>query len=516
MSNSSLVLGPDDRKCGEIATLPTRRSFLSTALVGAVSTGAFGSFAASALADKIHRFARRMFDPTDLDRSIVQLIGRTTFGFTPSLYDEVVAMGFEEFVESQLNYQAIDDSIVEARLTPYFTLSMTSEEIYDAYNMERDVPIRHLVEATILRAVLSKRQLYERMVEFWTDHFSVNINDQLVPFFKTADDRDVIREHAMTTFPQLLNANARSAAMLYYLDNYANIVGHAQENYARELMELHTLSVDGPYTQQDVEEVARCLTGWTIAGEGNPLGFGAFVFHPPFHDDEAKTVLGQFIPAGGGESDGQTVLDILAYHPKTAEFIAGKLCKRFCAYEPPQQLIDSVTDTYLATGGDIKSMLRVILQEDVLQSFASPKFKRPFHLVASLLRASNASISDPRLLLEMLFIMGHAPFFWATPDGYPDRLDAWSTSLLPRWQFASYIFDGVFPGVFVNVSGVIGSEGLEPGNEIAAINLAFGQPLSNVETQMLESFLSQVPPGYPGKLSDALGLATTLPGFQWY
>ena len=330
---------------------------------------------------------------------------------------------------------------MEGRLASYDTLFMSSQEIYDTYSEDRGVPIRQLVEATILRAIFSKRQLYERMVEFWTDHFSIDINDELVTFFKTADDRDVIRQHAMTSFPQLLNANARSGAMLYYLDNYANVVGHAQENYARELMELHTLGVKAPYTQQDVEEVARCLTGWTLGGSGNPLGFGAFVFHPPFHDFDSKTVLGQVIPAGGGESDGQTVLDILAYHPNTARFIAEKLCKRFCSYNPSPTLINSVADTYSATGGDIKSMLRVILQEEVLHEFARPKFKRPFHLVASLLRASNANVADPRLLFEMLFIMGHAPFYWPTPDGYPDSLAAWAVSLVPRWQFATYIFE---------------------------------------------------------------------------
>ena len=288
MFDSSLVFGPEDRDRAEKVAQVTRRRFLTTALGGAVSAGTFGSFATYALADKVFDVPDEV-DVADLDPAILQLINRTTFGFTTSLYEEVSAMGFDEYVESQLDYEHVNDALVDARLASYETLFMSSQEIYDTYREERGVPIRQLVEATVLRAIFSKRQLYERMVQFWTDHFSIDINDDLVVFFKTADDRDVIRQHAMTTFPQLLNASAKSAAMLYYLDNFANIVGHAQENYARELMELHTVGVNGPYTQEDVEEVARCLTGWTIAGAENPSGFGSFVFHPPFHDYDAKT-----------------------------------------------------------------------------------------------------------------------------------------------------------------------------------------------------------------------------------
>jgi len=515
MFKSSGVLGPQDRVWADQVTALTRRRFLKAVMGGAaagpfagLAHRAFGKLSGFDLPDEV--------DVNDLDPLLQRLVNRTTFGFTPALYEEVEELGFDEFVETQLHAQGIDDALSDAMISGYDTLTMTSDEIYTVYEEDDGVPIRQLVEATILRSVFSKRQLQERMVEFWSDHFNIDILDGLVPFLKTADDRDVIRTHALSTFPQLLNASAHSAAMLFYLDNYANSVGHAQENYARELMELHTLGVDGPYTQQDVEEVSRCLTGWTIANRDNPLGFGSFVFYPPYHDTGSKTVLGQFIPAGGGESDGQTVLDILAYHPSTAAFIAGKLCKRFCAYDPPQQLIDDVRDTYLATGGDIKSMLRVILTPNVLHSMATPKFKRPFHLMASLLRASNASIQNPRLLLEMLFIMGHAPFFWPRPDGYPDDLSAWATSLLPRWQFVSYLFDGVFPGVSVDVDSLIESRGLGQGYEVSAIDQVLGQPFTTVEVDLLNDFVAELPAQYAAKFQDALGVATTMPGFQWY
>ena len=160
------------------------------------------------------------------------------------LYAQADAMGYEAFLEYQLDYESIDDSAVDAMLVGYDTLAMTPQELAETYAGMQAVPINQLIDATILRAIYSERQLYERMVEFWTDHFSIDINDSFCYLLKTPDDRDVIRQYAMTTFPDLLNASARSAAMSEYLDNFNNIRGHAQENYARELMELHTLGVD--------------------------------------------------------------------------------------------------------------------------------------------------------------------------------------------------------------------------------------------------------------------------------
>jgi len=304
--------------------------------------------------------------------------------------------------------------------------------------------------------------------------------------------------------------------MMFYLDNYNNVVGHAQENYARELMELHSLSVKGGYTQSDVEEVARCLTGWTFFGPASGQ-YGNFRFAPGSHDNGAKTVLGVNIPPNGGITDGETVLDILAYHPSTAGFIAQKLCRWFLGYNPPEDIIETAQATYLATGGDIKDMLRVILHPTAVAYLAEPKFKRPFHLVASLLRATDADVLSPRYLLAVLYAMGHLPFYWAQPDGYPDSLEAWGPSLHPRWDFAAGALS--FPAaVSVDLPGLLDSEGGNvPGEQAAAIDrILTGGRLSAEELSLIQAFYDDpnTPPGVA--LSDAFGLAASVPGYQWY
>ena len=453
--------------------------------------------------------ASRTFGGGTVDPTLRAVLNRATFGFSSAAYDEAIVMGVDDYIDWQLEPDLIDDSATEARLAIYDTLTMSAQEIFDSYQMMQNVPVLQLMEAVVVRTVYSRRQLHERMVEFWTDHFNIDITDGFEPFFKTVDDRDVIRQHAMGTFPELLNASARSSGMLWYLDNYANIVGHAQENYARELMELHTLGVNGPYTQRDVEEVARCLTGWTILAEPN---FGGFVFHAPFHDVGAKTVLGQTIPAGGGESDGQTVLDILAAHPSTARFIANKMCIHFLGYDPPEDIVESVKQTYLDTDGDIKSMLRVILRAPVVQYLATPKFKRPLHLTASLLRAADAEVANPLLVVVHLLVMGHGSFLWPRPDGYPDTIEDWGSSLLPRWQFASALFDGGIPDVTVNATALLASQSPAPGEEAGAINyILTGGMLSLAEEAELQQFIDGGTP-----TTDWFGLAASVPGFQFY
>lgn len=455
-----------------------------------------------------------------LDPTLLKLVNRITMGFNRATYDEAVALGYDGFLESQLDYESIDDSEWEARLSFYDlpTLDMTSQEIFDVYEGIPFVPIGELVQGTALRAIYSKRQLFERMVTFWTDHFNIEIRKGQCQWLKTADDRDVIRQYAMTSFPQLLTASAQSAAMSFYLDNWSNVVGHAQENYAREVMELHTMGVNGGYGQGDVEEVARCFTGWAFIGPRRDSGlYGQFRFNGDanHHDDGTKFVLGTEIPPGGGESDGHTVLSILVNHPSTARFIAKKLCAWFLGYDPPEDVVESVKATYQATGGDIKSMLRVILNQNVLTYLSTPKVKRPFHLIASLLRAIDADVNGPRYLLARLETMGQLPFFWPTPDGYPDTLDAWGASVLPRWQFTTEVFYPPDHAVLVNLEALLDSEGGNaPGQQAEAINRILGETLSDEETAIVQEFYDTAPQEIA--LRDAFGLAASMQGFQWY
>ncbi len=442
------------------------------------------------------------------------LVNRLTMGYTEAEHLLADSLGYYGYLEYHLNYTAIDDSALQARISPYFYLNMPS---YVLLHAPAPIVSNQLIDATILRAVYSKRQLFERMVEFWTDHFNIDINTVLNIWLKLPDDRDVIRPNALGMYPNLLTASAQSASMMQYLGNYISITGNPNENYARELLELHNLGVDGGYTQQDVQEVARCLTGWGVS-DSDP-NEGAFTYRPTWHDNGPKVVLGYNIPAGGGFNDGLIVLDILVNHPSTAKFIAKKLCKRFYSYSPPQSLIDSVAATFTATGGDIKAMLRTLFTS-IDPATAPLKFKRPFHYFVSALRALNANIpSQPAAggsaIRYRLSENGHEPFHWPTPDGYHDSLEVWGASLLPRWNFAAGLMHDEITGVTVDVNVFLG--GATTADTIMdRINQAFfGGAMAAAEiTRIRDYLLPDVPPFE--RIREAIGLAISSPGFQWY
>jgi len=395
--------------------------------------------------------------PSTQAEAIRFLLGRATNGFTLADYAEAVDMGYEGWLDWQLDHENVDDSAVEDALLAYPTLTMTNDELYTNYPDPTPV-VYELQEAVVLRGVYSRRQLYERMVEFWTDHFNINQLDDFCLWFKTRDDVRVIRNHALGKFPQMLKESPKSAAMLWYLDNFINIDGAVQENYARELMELHTLGVDGPYTEQDIVEVARCFTGWTFHGVFTSGPFGKFVFLPQYHDNGAKVVLGHPIPAGGGQTDGEQVIDILAMHPKTAEFLSRKMARWLLSYDPPQKLVKRLVTIYLSTGGSIKPMVREILDPE-WQRRVPPaervKLKRPYQLMLSMMRAAQVSSTSLLNVTIELQRMGQVPYWWPTPDGYPDTVNAWGKALLPRWETASRLFANDVPGNTVDYDTLV-------------------------------------------------------------
>jgi uncharacterized protein (DUF1800 family) len=326
--------------------------------------------------------------------------------------------------------------------------------------------VLELVQATVLRQVFSERQLFEVMVDFWSNHFNIYALKKQCRILKTWDDREVIRKHALGKFRDLLFATAKSPAMLIYLDNVSNVKGVAQENYAREMMELHTLGVDGGYSQVDVEQVARAFTGWSVVAP-RKTGFdfdydtaGAFLFRKNQHDDEAKTILGMQFAAGGGIRDGEQVLEQVASHPKTAEHVSFKLVRRFVDDNPPARLVTRVADTFTKTDGDIRAVLNTILHSDEFKTSFGKKVKRPLEFVASALRALDATPTNVELkkvplkgyakgarakkniaeepLAKTLRALGQVPFLCQAPNGYPDVAGAWvnSNNLLTRWNFA--------------------------------------------------------------------------------
>ena len=366
----------------------------------------------------------------------------------------------------------------------------------EAQRRQREV-LDELSEQKILRAAFSERQLEEVMTDFWFNHFNVFAGKGATQIYLTEYERDVIRPHAFGKFRDLLEATATSPAMLFYLDNWQSADPNARdprddrrriqarggfgpfgrprrfppimlppprpapaqqnpqrqrpglnENYGRELMELHTLGVDGGYTQQDVVAVARAFTGWTIAG---PRQGGGFRFEPKMHDRGEKIVLGHKIKAGGEREDGERVLDILAKHPSTARFISTKLVRRFVSDTPPQSLVDRAARRFSDTDGDIREVLRTILTSP--EFFAADayraKIKTPFEFVVSAVRATGVEVSSARPLVQAVRQLGMPLYFCQPPTGYADRADAWvnTGALLNRMNFALALVGGRMRGV---------------------------------------------------------------------
>jgi uncharacterized protein (DUF1800 family) len=330
------------------------------------------------------------------------------------------------------------------------------------------VVIRDLMEGKLLRAIYSDRQLEEMLTDFWYNHFNVYIDKGADRYLVTAYERDVIRPHVLGKFRDLLEATAKSPAMLFYLDNWESVgpspapqrPGAARrglnENYGRELLELHTLGVDGGYTQKDVTEVARCFTGWSI---NRPQLGGGFQFNARAHDNGEKTVLGQKIHSSGME-DGEKVLDLLARHPSTARFISRKLAMRFVADDPPASLVDRMSETFRKTDGDLRAVMKTMLESKEFWSVGAyrTKLKSPLELVASAVRAGNGDVDYARSLVDQVAQMGEPLYRKLEPTGYSNSGKEWlnSAGLVARMNFALNLADNKVPGVKVDgvTSGV--------------------------------------------------------------
>jgi uncharacterized protein (DUF1800 family) len=329
----------------------------------------------------------------------------------------------------------------------------------------QQVVARDLMEGKMLRAVYSNRQLEEVLTDFWFNHFNIYLDKGADRYLVTAYERDAIRPHVLGKFRDLLEATAKSPAMLFYLDNWQSVgpnaaaAGHGNakqqrrglnENYGRELLELHTLGVDGGYTQKDVTEVARCFTGWTI---NQPQRGGTFVFTPRQHDNGEKVVLGVTIPAGGGEKDGEQVLDILAHSPATAHFISRKLVQRFVADEPPASLVERMAQTFLKTDGDIREVMRTMLRSKEFWSVGAyrSKMKSPLEMVASAVRAVNGEVDFASALTNQVALLGEPLYRKQEPTGYSNSSKEWlnSAGLVARMNFALQLADNKVPGVKV-------------------------------------------------------------------
>jgi hypothetical protein len=500
--------------------------FLRSSLAGAAGMGAVATGTASAGPGQASVGGPgRLFDGDSRHASLLTLIHRATQGFQSGAFEEAQGMGYGAWLEWQLAPESIDDTALDAILGGFPNMTMSTKEIWDAYGGvmgEGTVPITELRAATLLRSIYTRRQLQERMVEFWTDHFNI-YPDGLARFMKTADDRDVIRAHALGNFEDLLRASAKSAAMSNYLNNATSSVGNINENYSRELMELHTLGVDGPYNEQDVKELARCFTGWSFYRQTQPQ-FGEFLFRVPFHDDEAKIVLGQAISAGGGIADGEFMITYLANHPSTAEFVTRKMARWLLGYDPSSQVIDPAVQAFLNTGGEIKDVLRVLLAPSMISLLpldGQAKLRRPQHFVFTILRSTQPDIDPniaPLAVMNRLGLLGHVPFQWVSPDGYPDDIESWGSGLLSRWDLASLLFNNQVPGIDFTGPRYLALLGGVADNQIAArINhVLTGGRLDPADVAEVQAYIDGAPSVTLQVVRDAFALSASSPSFQWY
>jgi uncharacterized protein (DUF1800 family) len=519
-------------------------------------------------------------------RTITHVLNRIGFGARPGDVERVQQMGLAAYIDQQLNPDRVPNAAMNARLAADFeTLSMDPRDLGEKFaaadQMRRELqrqqarqapppsstdptmtapppaPARQqappelrmlqqqaqnitqeLMQAKILRAAMSERQLEEVLADFWFNHFNVFIGKGQVRQYLTDYEQNVIRPHVLGSFRDLLGATAHSPAMLFYLDNFQSSSPNAavtispemerrlndprlrpeqrrqlmqrlqmrlpqqrqqrglNENYARELMELHTLGVDGGYTQKDVIEVARALTGWTI---DQPRMGGAFLFRPQMHDANEKVILGANFPKGGGQEEGERVLDMLAKHPSTARHISYKLAQRFVADEPPKALVDRAAKKFLDTKGDLREVTRVIITSP--EFFAAEayraKVKTPLEFVVSAIRASGATIVNAQPLVQAMQQLGMPLYGCQPPTGYSMTADAWvnTGALLNRMNFAVALVNGG-QGMAPGRGGRPGRPGQpgQPGQPGPPPNIVgpLGQP--GAQQQGLPAQAGQLPP----------------------
>ena len=434
------------------------------------------------------------------DQQIIQALSRLTFGPSPGDVQKVRAIGLENWIDQQLRPDKINDSAMEQFVARYSAINQDQNDLLRQYaeqqrarrqvrqeradttramngadsmamrqqlqqqfNLTRQV-VTQLQSSRVARAVASERQLQEVMTDFWENHFNIYAQKGgPEAYYLTDFDQNVVRPRALGKFRDLLEAVAQSPAMLFYLDNARSMADSNRptqrqmrqprkrpglnENYGRELLELHTLGVDGGYTQQDVINVARAFTGWTIKP---PAQGGGFIFRPQVHDAGEKVVLGHKLAAGRGMDDAEDVLDMLAKSPATARFISFKLARRFVSDSPSKALVDHAAQVYLRTDGDIREVLRSIITSPEFfsqQAFRS-KVKSPFEVVVSAMRALNAAPDSTPRSAQVIAFLGQPIFGHQAPNGWPETGEAWTNTgaILNRINFGMAVAAGRLPG----------------------------------------------------------------------
>jgi uncharacterized protein (DUF1800 family) len=408
----------------------------------------------------------------------IHLLNRLSLGIRPGELEQVQKIGVDKYIQQQLNPDSIAESpIVTARLSKLETIDLSPVELFQRYNPNRQVDIQspipgdkkiqqqqarqvtnQAIEARLWRSIYSQRQLNEVMVDFWYNHFNVHADKGIDKLWVGAYEQQAIRPYAMGKFRDLLGATARHPAMLFYLDNWQNSTSNPNqkgklkglnENYARELMELHTLGVDGGYQQTDVIALAKILTGWGFKQPGQKVPDGySFKFNSNRHDFSDKIFLGKNI-SGSGIGEGEQALDLLSRHPSTARQISFKLAQYFVADTPPKSLIDKLSNRFIATDGDIKLVLDTLFHSPEFwdAKYYGTKFKTPYQYAISSVRSTGTEINNVKPLNDFLKQLGMPIYGCPTPNGYKNTQDAWLNpdSMTRRINYATNLAKGKLP-----------------------------------------------------------------------
>ncbi len=385
---------------------------------------------------------------------------RLTHGPTPELLEHIEAVGVDGFIDEQLAPGTIDDAACEARLRPLHRIHDSAATIAERESRpllgERSGrALDDLRAATVVRAVHSRRQLQEVVVGMWTDHLNIWGDRGELRAEKVVDDREVIRRHALGRFADLLVASAHSPAMLRYLDNHSSRAEHPNENYARELLELHTLGA-GNHSERDVRDTARVLTGWSIDDDHR------FRFDAANHDAGPATVAGWSTPGrsgAGGQRDGVELLVHLARHPATARNVAMRIARRLVTDAPSPALVEHLAQVYLDHDTSIVPVVAAAVRSREFRTSWGAKYRRPFEFAVASLRALGAeldarTLAEDRRLDHLLDRLGQRPFSWEAPDGYPDDSASWRSpnDVVGRWSLVSLAAAGHVRGVEVDLA----------------------------------------------------------------
>ncbi len=430
--------------------------------------------------------------------SALHALNRLAYGPRPGEVDRVAALGVMHWIDQQLAPSRLPDRVLAGRERGFAILSHDADALSQVFTNARRERRREskdgmapaadaigqllqvvgqVQQLAVVRAVLSERQLQEVLTDFWFNHFNVYFAKGAARVLMPVYIEHTIRPHALGRFENLLLATAQSPAMMFYLDNWESVATGARagargpnENYARELLELHTLGVDGGYTQRDVMEVARVFTGWSIA---RPAQSGRFQFNEWAHDAEEKVVRGVRFPAGRGQDEGIRLLKLLANDPATMRHVSRRLCARLVSDQPPDGCVNAAVAAWRRSGGDITAVVRAIVRSPDFWSAQAVrgKIKTPLEFVVSAVRAVGGEPDTTVELAEVVGSLGQPLYLEPSPEGYPESQEEWvnSGALLHRMNAAAALAAGRLPGVTVSLDGVLAA-GKEPDTLIHAVD----------------------------------------------